>query len=678
MRPTWCCPDDRVRLTRHEAGRLRALRRAGYRPLRRAGLRGGGGAREGLDLPLLQRAARPLRRPRGPRGAGAAPPGHGDRRHGLLPPGAARRSAIRGRSCRLRGGDRRDEYRLVGGLGDPVVVCEPLRGVRRRRAAGLFVGRDDSPPYAQVGEVDTLDGFLLVLSPWTVRNVRFDEEARASSTATTSTSASRCARQAARSSRPTSGRSITARSRCCRTGSAGWRRTSGSRRSGTAACRASGRAGQLGGAGAAGRGGARRGADARPTRRSWSCRRAGSRCERALEEARGSISWRLTAPASPARAAVIVFASAMTDPEAYRRYARPGIQMAAEPDSKIHAFAAWARCAGATTCCSTRAALEPGLEALVLVAAGRGDPGSGFCARCRRALERSAGGCRGPCRARPACAGIAWWEGAISAARSYSATSASEAARSRAFSWKRHDPAPAEVDVVDGRLMVLSPWAVRDASLRRVAQPGLRLRARPVPEGAGRRTQGDDGRSARGVPDPVAQGAHRTPTSGSRGTSRRARGSRTGFQRRPPARGAGRSARAAPRPSARQLARSPIPRSTRWTRRWRRWSEPWTELTESVVLEADRRRSARLNSWRRRPALGRRLKGSVAERPADLVLRDHDCAGAMPARTRRRDRRSATAKALDSSMRRNRPSCRAWRSWSLQISAWRACERARW
>ena len=36
-------------------------------------------------------------------------------------------------------------------------------------------GRDDAPPYAQTGEVETLDGFLLVLSPWAVRNVRFDE-----------------------------------------------------------------------------------------------------------------------------------------------------------------------------------------------------------------------------------------------------------------------------------------------------------------------------------------------------------------------------------------------------------------------------------------------------------------------------------------------------------------------
>jgi hypothetical protein len=34
---------------------------------------------------------------------------------------------------------------------------------------------DEAPPYARTGEVETLDGFLLALSPWTVKNVRFDE-----------------------------------------------------------------------------------------------------------------------------------------------------------------------------------------------------------------------------------------------------------------------------------------------------------------------------------------------------------------------------------------------------------------------------------------------------------------------------------------------------------------------
>lgn len=33
----------------------------------------------------------------------------------------------------------------------------------------------EAPPYARTGEVDTVDGFLLVLSPWVVSNVRFDE-----------------------------------------------------------------------------------------------------------------------------------------------------------------------------------------------------------------------------------------------------------------------------------------------------------------------------------------------------------------------------------------------------------------------------------------------------------------------------------------------------------------------
>ena len=31
------------------------------------------------------------------------------------------------------------------------------------------------PPYARTGEVETIDGFLMAISPWVVRNVRFDE-----------------------------------------------------------------------------------------------------------------------------------------------------------------------------------------------------------------------------------------------------------------------------------------------------------------------------------------------------------------------------------------------------------------------------------------------------------------------------------------------------------------------
>jgi hypothetical protein len=35
--------------------------------------------------------------------------------------------------------------------------------------------RDDLPAYGQTGEVDTIDGFMIAMSPWAVRNLRFDE-----------------------------------------------------------------------------------------------------------------------------------------------------------------------------------------------------------------------------------------------------------------------------------------------------------------------------------------------------------------------------------------------------------------------------------------------------------------------------------------------------------------------
>jgi hypothetical protein len=36
-------------------------------------------------------------------------------------------------------------------------------------------GFDKKPVYAQTGEVDNIDGFLLVLTPWAIENLRFDE-----------------------------------------------------------------------------------------------------------------------------------------------------------------------------------------------------------------------------------------------------------------------------------------------------------------------------------------------------------------------------------------------------------------------------------------------------------------------------------------------------------------------
>ena len=63
---------------------------------------------------------------------------------------------------------------------------------RSRRLPGRPTRR---PAYAETGEVDTIDGFVMALSPWAVRNLRFDESLGQRSTATTSTSACRRARR---------------------------------------------------------------------------------------------------------------------------------------------------------------------------------------------------------------------------------------------------------------------------------------------------------------------------------------------------------------------------------------------------------------------------------------------------------------------------------------------------
>jgi len=51
----------------------------------------------------------------------------------------------------------------------------PEYGGGEIRAFGM--GGDDQtpPPHARTGEVDTLDGFIMVLAPWSVRNLHFDE-----------------------------------------------------------------------------------------------------------------------------------------------------------------------------------------------------------------------------------------------------------------------------------------------------------------------------------------------------------------------------------------------------------------------------------------------------------------------------------------------------------------------
>ena len=76
----------------------------------------------------------------------------------------------------LRRRARRPQHRLVGGVGDARLLHQPLRGVTAAATCTRSRGPGRTrPPWAQTGEVETLDGFVLALSPWAVRNIRFDE-----------------------------------------------------------------------------------------------------------------------------------------------------------------------------------------------------------------------------------------------------------------------------------------------------------------------------------------------------------------------------------------------------------------------------------------------------------------------------------------------------------------------
>ena len=159
---------------------LRALRRAGPPAGARAGLGDPRQQLRRLDLPGLQPAP-------GPGGRAATT----SRRWcssirtsrsstATSAPRCARRSPTRTSASRVRRRAGCAQHGLVGGLGHLGVLLPPLLRAGRRRAARVR----DAPRggaaarYARTGEVDTLDGFLLVLSPWAVRNTPLRRVAR--------------------------------------------------------------------------------------------------------------------------------------------------------------------------------------------------------------------------------------------------------------------------------------------------------------------------------------------------------------------------------------------------------------------------------------------------------------------------------------------------------------------
>jgi Glycosyltransferase like family len=158
---------------------------------------------------------------------------------------------------------------------------------------------------------------------------------------------------------------------------------------------------------------------------------------------------------------MIVFGVSVAEGEAYRKYSEPGIELAKEPESQVYVFAAVGQIARTYNLLLDTAAKHEDLEALALVHPHTQITDHDFCAKVRRALSDPDVAVVGAAGAKGVRT-IAWWEGEISAGpvkQHYQEYGGGEVP---AFSWKGNAPAPREVDAVDGLLMVLSPWAVRN------------------------------------------------------------------------------------------------------------------------------------------------------------------------------------------------------------------------
>ena len=160
---------------------------------------------------------------------------------------------------------------------------------------------------------------------------------------------------------------------------------------------------------------------------------------------------------------MIAFGTAMDDPVAFRLRAEPGIRRAVEPDSALLAFAAVgsAGIGYSYNLVLDAAARHADLEALVLVDQDAELTDPDVCGAVRRALADPAVGACGPLGA-TGVRSIAWWDGEVSAGPVTHRYTEHGEGEVPAFAWTDPVPAPAEVETLDGAVLVLSPWAVRN------------------------------------------------------------------------------------------------------------------------------------------------------------------------------------------------------------------------
>jgi hypothetical protein len=162
---------------------------------------------------------------------------------------------------------------------------------------------------------------------------------------------------------------------------------------------------------------------------------------------------------------MIVFACSITDAAMYARAAEPGIRRAVEPDSEVLANAAAGSIFRSYNQILDTVAEREGLEALVLLHQDAEIASPDFCATLRAALSDADVGVIG-CVGAVGVRSIAWWEGSVTWASFTHRYEEYGGGSVPALSWTNGElPAFAqtgEVDTVDGFVLALSPWVVRN------------------------------------------------------------------------------------------------------------------------------------------------------------------------------------------------------------------------
>jgi Glycosyltransferase like family len=162
---------------------------------------------------------------------------------------------------------------------------------------------------------------------------------------------------------------------------------------------------------------------------------------------------------------VIAFGVAVTSPATYDRYALPGIERVAETDSLVMAHQTAGSIFHNYNLLLDKAGAHDDLEALVLPHQDTEIVDPEFLASVREALadpDVAVIGCAGAVGVR----GPAWWQGAVTWASMSHRYDEYGGGEFPGMSWTPDrtpsHAGPGEVDSVDGFIMVLSAWAVRN------------------------------------------------------------------------------------------------------------------------------------------------------------------------------------------------------------------------